>query len=133
MRASQGWEPHRGRRATVGESRTRADTKADVAAGRRSRSEEGSAVKSGPAPVGALLRHSWHRTTGRDRDKRGVRAAYDPRSVRATDAIASGPTRQHPPTSRAPASRQPVTRDAENVASPVQARARASHRSPLFG
>ncbi len=60
-------------------------------------------------------------------------APYDPRSVRAIDVIVSGPTRQHPPISRAPASRQPVTRDAENVGSPVQARARASHRSPLFG
>ena len=47
--------------------------------------------------------------------------------------IASGPTRQHPPISRAPAARHPSTCSVVNVDRPVQARADASQVSPLFG
>ncbi len=67
------------------------------------------------------------------RQGRMVRVRYDGRSVPATAAMVSGPTRQQPPISRAPDSRHPVTREAVNVGRPVQARAPASQVSPLLG
>lgn len=67
---------------------------------------------------------------GRRRGRCHVQAV--PRA-RLIDAIASGPTRQHPPTSFAPASRHVFTRSAPKLVRPVQARASASQASPLFG
>lgn len=55
------------------------------------------------------------------------------RTAAASAVIWSGPTRQQPPISRAPARSQPATRSAVNVAAPRQPRARASQDSPLFG
>lgn len=63
----------------------------------------------------------------------GAVRAYAARSVAVIPVIASGPTRQHPPISRAPARSHPPTCPAVNVELPVQARARESQTSPLFG
>ena len=63
----------------------------------------------------------------------GRRRDDDHLSRSAMPAIAPGPTRQQPPTSRAPASNHAVTRSGANVASPVHDRASASQTSPLFG
>ncbi len=49
------------------------------------------------------------------------------------DAIASGPTRQHPPITRAPDACQPRTSSGANDERPFQARASASQASPLLG
>ena len=78
-------------------------------------------------------RASNHRQTG-------IRPTADPsrresgtHTTRAMEATASGPTRQHPPISRAPASRHAMTCSALNVVRPLQARASASQTSPLLG
>lgn len=62
-----------------------------------------------------------------------TRVGYGVPRVRAMEVMASGPTRQQPPMSRAPASRQPSTSPEEKVDRPFQARACASQASPLFG
>ncbi|CAL9413326.1 hypothetical protein SUDANB178_01680 [Streptomyces sp. enrichment culture] len=54
-------------------------------------------------------------------------------SVRAISPMLSGPTRQHPPISRAPASRHAASWVVPNVVPPRQARAPASQPSPLLG
>ena len=51
----------------------------------------------------------------------------------ATARISSGPTRQQPPTSRAPAATQAGASAGWNVKGPAQPRAVASQSSPLFG
>src|SRR6202011_1320762 len=48
-------------------------------------------------------------------------------------AIPAGPTRQQPPTSRAPAATQDRTRRGSKELGPCHARAAASQASPLFG
>ena len=48
-------------------------------------------------------------------------------------AISAGPTRQQPPTSRAPAASQEPTRPGAKAGSPTHRRAAASQPSPLFG
>ncbi len=60
-------------------------------------------------------------------------SAYAAPSVRAIEATTSGPTRQQPPISRAPDSRQRSTSSAANVERPRHARVSASQTSPLLG
>ena len=56
-----------------------------------------------------------------------------PGADRANCLIADGPTRQQPPTNRAPDATQTAACSGPKVALPAQDRCRASQLSPLFG
>src|SRR5687768_8314292 len=77
-------------------------------------------------PAGSHPRYASAPTRGRDYD-------LEVATARAICAIWSGPTRQHPPTSRAPPVTQSPASAAMADASPDQRRASGFQRSPLFG
>jgi hypothetical protein len=89
----------------------------------RSRRPRGRARWPAPTPAARGVRH----------EDRGSGRSHAGLSVCAIDAIASGPTRQQPPISRAPDSRQPRTSSGAKVERPAQARVSASQASSLLG